>query len=143
METLSIEKSPPLPSIKDIMAIEKQFGISIPPQLQEIYLAYNPMYLKKRKVLANGIRYTLHGFDPIRREEKPNLASTYEHLGWFFEDKFLPFAWDEGGWLFVIGIQEGNYGKVYFCRMDKELKDATTLLADSLFEFLAKMVVED
>lgn len=36
----------------------------------------------------------------------------------------------------MISINETDYGKVYFCRMDEDLEDALTPLADSFEDFI-------
>lgn len=54
----------------------------------------------------------------------------------FFEGKYLSFGSDSGGWQYVLSVQESDYGKVYFCRMDEELPNALTYLAEDFEDFI-------
>ena len=53
-----------------------------------------------------------------------------------FDSEYIAFAGDEGGWKYIVSVQEVDYGKIYLCRTDGELDDALTLLSDSFEDFI-------
>ena len=83
-------------------------------------------------------------FYPFDKDYELSIQKIYDNLNdIIFENKYVAFAGDPGGWKFVISIQKFDYGKVYFCRMDEGLEDALTLLVDDFEEFIDKLEIAD
>ena len=88
------------------------------------------LYLKDNK------RFNVHHFYPFDSSTDISLQQAYEDLYDLFLGEYLAFADDFGGWQHIISLKKEDYGKVYFCRMDMEIPEALTLLADDFEEFI-------
>jgi len=135
MKTLSVIKNNPLPSNDDIVAFEKLRDIKMPWDYK-YYLVTQNLFLSKDCLYRGKEEYKIHHFHPFDVTADISLQVFFDILKDFLENSFIPFAGDSGGWQFVISLRKKDYGKVYFCRMDEELEDALTLLADSFEEFI-------
>jgi hypothetical protein len=131
------ETSAPLASQDSIQAFENGYHIKIPQELKEVYLNFNPLTLQKQYYYDKGIKYCVHHFHPLSKEFHINLESAYSQLEWYYDGKYLPFASDRGGWDFVVSVNNEDYGKIYFCRLDKPLEEALTLIAENLEKFVS------
>jgi hypothetical protein len=135
MKVLNVKSKGVLPSIQTIVDFENQNRINLPFDYKWFLLTQNPISVIESDILD----YEVNCFYPIGCTDS-SLEETFAILNHFFESRFVPFAYDSGGWQFVICIEKGeNYGKVYFCRMDEELDKALTLLANSFDDFINKL----
>lgn len=75
--------------------------------------------------------------------KKYSLQIVNENLMDFFRGEFVAFAADSGGWKYVISLRDIDYGKIYFCRMDVELDEALTFVANTFDEFIDGMFVNE
>ena len=132
MKTLKVINSYPLPRIKDIATFGKVEGINLPIDYKYFLMTQN-LFLSEDCYYKG---YEIHHFYPFSDSAELSLQIAFRALKDFFQNSFIPFADDAGGWQFVISLRNKDYGKVYFCRMDEELEDALTLLADSFEEFI-------
>jgi cell wall assembly regulator SMI1 len=122
-----------------INKFESDFGVKLPCDYK-LFLATQNIYLTKENYFSGQ---EVHHFYPLHDEAELSLTMIFEALGEHFENSFVPFADDSGGWQYVISLRDADYGKVYFCRMDEELQDALTLLADSFTEFINGLRAEE
>lgn len=125
-----------IPKEQEIVNFEIEIGTRLPEPYREFLLTINAKYIAESYYQVNGTKYELHGFVTFGCGDW-TLKQHYENLKEHLENRYLAFAYDSGGWQYVISIEHtGNYGKIYFCRMDKALENATTLIANSFDEFM-------
>ena len=135
-EHLIIKSQGRLPSEYEIINFEKEIGIRLPESYRIFLLNTNARYISETNFQANETTYEIHGFTTFGDGEW-TLEDHYRNLKEHFENRFIAFAHDSGGWQYVISIEQNeNYGKIYFCRMDEEIKKATILIANSFKEFI-------
>jgi hypothetical protein len=132
--------------IDDLILIEFESLIDnhIPKDYKQFVLPNNPTELNSSVFILAGRKYYIDKFYSANKNDKLNLFEIFENQSWYFDCKYFPFAYDSGGWQFVICIEKGkNYGKVYFCRMDEDIDKALTLLANSFEEFINGLQADD
>lgn len=124
-------------TVEDIIRFETTFNLQLPYDYKWYLLTQNSYVVKERSFSLDGNFFLMHHFYPLTDSIDLNLAFCHINLSIFFENRYVAFGDDQGGWQFVLCIKKGeHYGKVYFCRMDEELENALTLIADSFEEFI-------
>jgi len=128
------------PTKEEVENFEKEIGNRLPNPYREMILNTNPITVNNRNFETVENTFHIHYFIPFKTDGHFTLEDNYRNLKDFYENNFIGFAGDSGGWQFVISIEHNeNYGKVYFCRMDSALDEALTFLADSFEEFLNRL----
>lgn len=135
---LTVIEGEKLPSKMELDEFEVANNIRLPPSFKAFILDQNPMYVEESFFFIQGREpYDITFFPFSEDSEYWTIQRSFEDLfEGFFERKYLPFGCDSGGWQYVVSVQEHDYGRIYFCRMDEELQDALTLLAPSFEEFV-------
>jgi len=136
MRKLEIVEMANLPRKQDIESFGEQNSIILSQSYVNFLLEYNPIEIKEDYFELNNRSYVLNSFFPFDEKDELSLQSRFKEYNDFLMDKYLAFAYDPGGWLFVISIQEIDHGKIYFCRTDEELEDSLTLLANNFEQFI-------
>lgn len=139
---LKVIKSAPLPQVEYIESFAQDNSIKLPENLKNFILNYNPITVEETLYSVNGNTYMLNGFYPFGFTEGLTLQKAYQNMKEIYEDKYIAFADDPGGWEYVIALKEEDYGKVYLCRMDEELEDGLVKLADSFANFINGLHIE-
>ena len=136
-EHLNIQYQGKLPSEEELQIFEKEIGIQLPKSYRKFVLNTNAKYIKEPHYTADDKIYEISGFTTFGDGEW-TLQDHYRNLKEHFENRYIAFAHDSGGWQYVISIEQNeSYGKIYFCRMDEEIDKATTLIANTFEEFIA------
>lgn len=143
MKKLQIKQAGRLGLDSELTLFESEKGIKLPDSYREFLLTQNPYTVKEDFYQKDGRNYEIHHFYPFDSEIELSLQFSFDNLNDFFESKYLAFGDDSGGWQYVISVQEVDYGKIYFCRMDEALEDALTLLADSFEQFVNGLEIEE
>ena len=141
MKELTVIEKSGRPSIELLNQYEEEIGAALPLDFRMFLMDYNPIEIRERGMTIEGKLLSMDRFFPFEDTNELSLRSTNETLKDFFEGKYLTFGCDSGGWQYVISIQESDYGKVYFCRMDEDLGEGFTLLADTFEEFIERLEV--
>ena len=115
---------------------EDQFAIELPCDFKLFLSTQNVYVVEENCFLKDRSSYEVHHFYPLHDKSEMSLFIIFEALGEYFENSYIPFADDSGGWQYLISVRKEDYGKVYFCRMDEELRDGLTLLANNFTEFI-------
>ena len=136
MKNITITKNSVLPTLNEVNAFESSHKFSIPEALIGFWIKYNPISVLETLFNKDDKDYWLSNFYPFNEREEVSIQFVQENLGEIFENQYLAFADDAGGWQFVISLKQDDYGKVYFCRMDLDIPEALTLLADNFEEFI-------
>jgi SMI1 / KNR4 family (SUKH-1) len=138
MKKLQVQRAGDLPSEKDLKTFEIENKIKLPDLFKYFLLTQNAYLVTEKSFKKKGREtYQIHHFYPFDLKIELSFQFCFENLKDFFDNKYIPFANDAGGWQYVISIREENYGRVYFCRMDEELDDALTLVADNFELFIS------
>jgi len=135
-EHKNIQSRGKLPSEEELQVFEREIGIELPKSYRNFILKTNAKYIKEPHYNVDDKIYEISGFTTFGDGEW-TLQDHYRNLKEHFENRFIAFAHDSGGWQYVISIEKNeNYGKIYFCRMDEEIDKATTLIANTFEEFI-------
>lgn len=143
MKLLTPIKSAPLPTLENILFFENEKGIKLPNEFK-LYLSTQNLIQSVEKYYINGDgeRFEIHQFYPFHNSDSLSLNNMYEITREIFLDKFMPFGDDSGGWLYLIGIVETNFGQIFLCRPDEGL-EGIKLLEENFEDFIEKIVLDN
>lgn len=138
MKQLTILNSVDLPTENQIEEFEKKIGFSLPTCYRDFLLTQNPKSVQESLYIEDEKEFRLEHFHPFSNEAKGTVQYTYSlFVPDVLPKDYLAFAYDAGGWQFIIGLGGCDFGKVFFCRMDEDFEDALTLLANDFGQFVA------
>ncbi|PWV64754.1 SMI1/KNR4 family protein [Plasticicumulans acidivorans] len=157
-----IEHGSPL-SEEELCAFEAQIHIRLPPQLRSYYLKWNgglplPTDIPKTSTawvrvewpagsvaVSVGPAVILSELLIINSDLGADFLQNWNDLKNYIPNDYLCFACDPGSSLFLIGIGESNFGKIFFWEYgyhaniyEGEIPDDSNIayVADSFVEFL-------
>jgi len=133
---ITIVKKLDVADSREIEEFESEYCFRIPVDYKRFLLEKNAISVKETLYKLDSREFWISDFYPFSKDYELSVQVVHAELGDFFENSYLAFANDAGGWQFVISLKDDDYGKVYFCRMDEELEDALTLLADNFTDFI-------
>jgi hypothetical protein len=135
MKLLQINEKGPDVTGQEFDKFEKIVEAKLPEDFKLFLEKQNPKRTIERSIVKGDNQYTVFNWLPLSESDELSLASTFEWTKDLLEGKYLAFALDAGDWLFVISINQIDYGQIFFCRPDKELSEIIKL-ADSFEEFI-------
>ncbi len=130
-----IKQSNPI-SIEDIELFEKQNNLNLPEQYKEFLIKYNVIDIQETLFKKNNREFWIDTFFPFDNNDYLSLQNIYQNLSEFLENKYFAIANDPGGWKYVISLQNEDYGKIFFCRLDEDIENSLTLIAENFEEFI-------
>ena len=141
MKKLKLITQVPLPTSDEVRAFEEINGVILPKHYKAFLMEQNAFQVVESYFSKDEQIFRINLFYPFqisgkKNNQGDNLQQVYEDFLSIFGKKHIAFADDTGGWQFVISLKEEDYGKVYFCRMDMDIPEALTLLADNFEEFI-------
>ncbi|HYC85214.1 MAG TPA: SMI1/KNR4 family protein [Chryseosolibacter sp.] len=136
MKQLQITRRQESPTPDALAIFEKENGVRLPLPYKTFLLEQNPYTVRESVFTTESKSYEIHHFYPFDPTFELSVQKVYNDLNGFFENKYLAFADDSGGWQYVISVQSQDFGYVYFCRMDEELSKALTPIAKSFEDFI-------
>jgi SMI1-KNR4 cell-wall len=136
MKKLNVEISYPPPSANQIKDFEDKFKIKLPSDYKSFLEEVNPFKVKDNKYVVGENEYYIHHIFPLSSDLELSLTQMNKILTDLFNNNYITFADDPGGYQFILSINPSDYGKVYFYRYDQEWGKALTLLANSFTEFI-------
>ena len=103
----------------EITAFEQQYEIELPETFKQHYLQYNGGYPPYEYLKGADHIFTINGFYPIKYGRLPieKIIKDYKNSGIAFID-MIPFAYDNGGNIYLISIEINTYGYVYIIEVD-------------------------
>lgn len=116
-----------------VLDFEKRYGIKMPIQYKIFMEKYNGGYTPKTKFKVGKVSSDIHGFFGMGNVKLGLDTSEIEE---WVEKKCLPIACDSFGNYIVIGLDNDDAGKIYFC--DHEKGDKAEFVADNLKEFIGR-----
>ena len=136
MKSLAVIEKFESASLEWINDFENKYGIKIPCELKFFLSTQNIFTTSENQFVKNGDTFEVHHFYPLHPESELSLSVIYDALHEYFESSFIPIGDDSGGWQYVVSIRDVDYGAVFFCRMDEELENALTYLAENVEVFI-------
>ena len=107
---------------EELAAFEQQYNITLPKAFKEHYLQY--------KGGINSFYPIKYGVLPIEK-----IISDYEKSGIVFDDK-IPFAYDNGGNIYLISVAQNTYGYIYIVETECAEDKVFVLVSESFTDFL-------
>lgn len=110
-------------SIDELNSIESEMGVVFPEYFKDFYAYNNGGYLEANRVDVNGSIYSINGFNSFKYG-KLTIEKLY---GGLYTDcielkGMVPFAYDDGGDMYLLSTKQSDYDHVYIWHMDpKEL----------------------
>lgn len=133
----------PVATLDEITDFSTTNNIEIPIDFINFLTSQNAVSTVEKIFALNEYKvFYVHDFYPLGNCVKSTLQLAYSTLKHYFEERYLPFACDPGGWQFIISIQKDDFGSVYFCRMDETLDSALTFLSASFSSFIDRLEPE-
>ncbi|HEY9007322.1 MAG TPA: SMI1/KNR4 family protein [Ohtaekwangia sp.] len=143
MNKLNIGRQVELPSLFDLREFEREYEITLPSDFKEFVLSYNAVDLDESIFFNGKEKYYIDVFYPLSKDYDLSLQFVFQNLRDYFQNEFLPFANDSGGWQYVLSLRVEDYGKIYLCRMDDVPPTALKALANSFTEFIDGLTSEN
>ena len=122
---------------EELAAFEQQYNITLPKAFKEHYLQYNGGYPPYENVKGTKHLFTINSFYPIKYGVLPieKIISDYEKSGIVFDDK-IPFAYDNGGNIYLISVAQNTYGYIYIIETECAEDKVFVLVSESFTDFL-------
>jgi hypothetical protein len=121
--------------------IENEAGIKIPDNIKDFISEYADLSVKENKYInSDGKLFEISQFITYKMMYDFVKEFKEEGLG-----KKLPFAIDNGGWVFCISFDEESIDKILIYQMEMEWKtkkDAFELVANSFEDFINNLQEE-
>lgn len=139
---VTFERTDPPLSELDIKRVEKRLGIRLPQDLKEHYLLHNGGRPRPRFFVKDGEAYDVHQFLSMNTDdENSSFEGSYVMLvdqTPEFPRGCIPFAYDQGGDLFMYSVNPESFGNIMFMsHEDYEDDDRyVVFLAPTLKEFI-------
>lgn len=114
-----------------VINLERRYKITLPTQYKNFLYKYNGGYTPKTKFKIGKISSDLRGFYGIG-DVKMSLDSV--ELGKWLEKNIFPIACDSFGNYIIIGLNNDDAGKIYFC--DHEKGNKTEYISNNLRDFI-------
>jgi len=124
-------------SIDEVIAFEKQAGITFPQNLREFILAYEGSPLKE-SYFRQGER--LHEINKVLYLRESEMGASIEAIleghRYYKEEGYIPFGIDSGGWDYNVSIKPETYGQIWVDKFDNGEEDPWEFVCNSLEELV-------
>ncbi|NUL38301.1 SMI1/KNR4 family protein [Kosakonia sacchari] len=132
---IGLEKSQQKLNPDELAVFEQQLNVSLPKDFVKFYMDYNGGYLPESD---EDNPYLLGGFLPIKYG-RVSIEEHYKDITESFPElkELIPFAYDDGGNLFLISSKNLDSGKIYIWLMDETELD---FVSDSFSAFLNELI---
>ena len=129
-----------LPTKEDIDILEEIIGVKLTLNLKDFLLKYSNCSIEENFYLFNNQLYIVNDFLPISNGDVTVLDLTEEFIK-HYGRKYVPFAFDPGGWHFCLCLDEIDYNKVIINRWTDDFEDGQFLrIADSFELFVSGLL---
>lgn len=112
-------------SKEEILNFEKQYGINFPEYFVDFIFKYEGCSIKEyvyKDDRDNEVWYAINQVLYLKNNAKSFSIEDYLASSADDDFKWLPFANDPGGWLFLISISSHSLGEVWKLSLDGEMK---------------------
>ncbi|WP_172917494.1 SMI1/KNR4 family protein [Capnocytophaga canis] len=116
---------------------ERKIGLKLPQDFKEHYLKFNGGYPSFEYVKGLRNIFTINSFDSIKYGALPieKLIDDFQESGVDFNNK-IPFANDNGDNIFLISLDDSDYGKIYIIEAEFLEDKNYILVSESFTDFL-------
>ncbi|CEN47529.1 SMI1/KNR4 family protein [Capnocytophaga canis] len=124
-------------TLADMDDFERKIGLKLPQDFKEHYLKFNGGYPSFEYVKGLRNIFTINGFDSIKYGALPieKLIDDFQESGVDFNNK-IPFANDNGDNIFLISLDDSDYGKIYIIEAEFLENKNYILVSESFTDFL-------
>ncbi|MFJ1438201.1 SMI1/KNR4 family protein [Capnocytophaga canimorsus] len=124
-------------TLADMDDFERKIGLKLPQDFKEHYLKFNGGYPSFEYVKGLRNIFTINGFDSIKYGVLPieKLIDDFRESGVDFNNK-IPFANDNGDNIFLISLDDSDYGKIYIIEAEFLEDKNYILVSESFTDFL-------
>ncbi|MFJ1435834.1 SMI1/KNR4 family protein [Capnocytophaga canimorsus] len=124
-------------TLADMDDFERKIGLKLPQDFKEHYLKFNGGYPSFEYVKGLRNIFTINGFDSIKYGALPieKLIDDFRESGVNFNNK-IPFASDNGDNIFLISLDDSDYGKIYIIEAEFLEDKNYILVSESFPDFL-------
>ncbi|ATA77236.1 hypothetical protein CAPN010_01090 [Capnocytophaga cynodegmi] len=124
-------------TLADMDDFERKIGLKLPQDFKEHYLKFNGGYPSFEYVKGLRNIFTINGFDSIKYGALPieKLIDDFRESGVDFNNK-IPFANDNGDNIFLISLDDSDYGKIYIIEAEFLEDKNYILVSESFTDFL-------
>lgn len=124
-------------TLADMDDFERKIGLKLPQDFKEHYLKFNGGYPSFEYVKGLRNIFTINGFDSIKYGALPieKLIDDFRESGVDFNNK-IPFANDNGDNIFLISLDDSDYGKIYIIEAEFLEYKNYILVSESFTDFL-------
>ncbi|MFJ1408518.1 SMI1/KNR4 family protein [Capnocytophaga canimorsus] len=124
-------------TLADMDDFERKIGLKLPQDFKEHYLKFNGGYPSFEYVKGLRNIFTINGFDSIKYGVLPieKLIDDFRESGVDFNNK-IPFANDNGDNIFLISLDDSDYGKIYIIEAEFLEYKNYILVSESFTDFL-------
>ncbi|MFK8281917.1 SMI1/KNR4 family protein [Capnocytophaga cynodegmi] len=121
----------------DMDDFERKIGLKLPQDFKEHYLKFNGGYPSFEYVKGLRNIFTINSFDSIKYGALPieKLIDDFRESGVDFNNK-IPFANDNGDNIFLISLDDSDYGKIYIIEAEFLEDKNYILVSESFTDFL-------
>ncbi|AEK24326.1 MULTISPECIES: SMI1/KNR4 family protein [Capnocytophaga] len=124
-------------TLADMDDFERKIGLKLPQDFKEHYLKFNGGYPSFEYVKGLRNIFTINSFDSIKYGALPieKLIDDFRESGVDFNNK-IPFANDNGDNIFLISLDDSDYGKIYIIEAEFLEDKNYILVSESFTDFL-------
>ncbi|MFJ1365005.1 SMI1/KNR4 family protein [Capnocytophaga canimorsus] len=124
-------------TLADMDDFERKIELKLPQDFKEHYLKFNGGYPSFEYVKGLRNIFTINGFDSIKYGALPieKLIDDFRESGVIFNNK-IPFANDNGDNIFLISLDDSDYGKIYIIEAEFLEDKNYILVSESFTDFL-------
>lgn len=116
----------------EFRSLERTYDIKIPGDFKNFMQIYaNSGVVERVYADSNNQNWKISKFCPYK--------TIHEFVGEFLENNLgikVPFAFDYGGWIFCICLDENDYNSVHIYRFDHKPEEPFLRIANSFEEFI-------
>ena len=128
-----------------IDSLQEELGIIILKPLSDFLIQNNGGDIDSQNSMFFKGKYSVRFFLGICDNDF-SLKNTFLSVSELFEDskKWLPFAFDDGDWIYCICLKKDRYGQIYLMRTDETEEDeAFVFVCNSFDEFIDGLQPEE
>jgi hypothetical protein len=111
----------------EFRSLERTYSIKIPNFFKDFMQTYGDSGVEERHFVdTNGDSWEVWCFCGYK--------TMYEFVGEFLENRLgfkIPFAFDRGGWLFCLSLDEIDYNSIHIYRFDHKPEEVFLKIADN------------
>lgn len=125
-------------SLDEVIAFEKEAGITFPQNLREFIVAYEGSQLKEKYFRRGDILHEIHTVLYLRESDLggASVEAILKGHRYYKKEGFVPFGVDSGGWDYNVSIKPETYGQIWVDQFDNGEDNPWEFVCNSLEELV-------